>query len=147
MTEREIAEKMIKDGKAMVEEAESKLAALDKPILKNWDYGKIGDVGYWIKVCSDVYWIDTCKEISYYPDSHFIPSKLGNLLGDLKRNSEDLRSFSRTKPCNKYSVHICDICDIDLRVENGFAAMDFDEATDFHQKFSQVLATAKRKQK
>lgn len=39
MSEREIAEKMIKDGKKMVAEAEVKLAELDKPRMRHGDYG------------------------------------------------------------------------------------------------------------
>ena len=151
MNEREIAEKMIKDGKAMIERAESRLSALDKPKLRHGDYGKSSD--FWIYISGKMLWTHEGSEGCWVRKSTAIETRLGNVFDDLKAMSEDLEEFTVGHYQCGAGIKVEILSDIHLWVsteENGsnlgYTILSIDETAKFHRKLGQLIATAKRKQ-
>ena len=121
----------------------------DKPALGNGDYGYLSRQS-WIKIQNEVYWLDSAfKDISTHPDSFFLPSRIGNLVDDLKRNQEDLEEFEINGDCGgqlniSYGSHGRER--VRFRVACTEHNFSLNEATKIHQKLGQLIATAKRRQ-
>ena len=150
MTEREIAEKMIKDGKAM-------LAELDKPELKPKHGSKM------------VYTNGSSRIALYAPNGALVGFNIETglsglsadsplytvldeptIFADLKAMSEPLTEF---KVCNydgdrKLRVELVNSNHIHFTLifKGGQGAnMTFDQASEIHRKLGRLIATAKRK--
>ena len=163
MNEREIKLAQIEQNQAdrqrLVDEGrklQAELAGLDKPKQKHGDYkiDKNGVIQFFVKddetdlirLCqSRSLLFGSAKNYYIFEDKDIIQS--GNLVDDLKRNSEDLKEFTVFAPCTN---------------TNGFSArlsgdgayiicrdwyFTLKELTEIHQKLGQLLATAKRKAK
>lgn len=151
MKERQILEESIENHKQAIATAESKLAELDKPELKDGDYGMetVNSYGehFWLYLRGVTHWLTGrfCDISDRQPDN-FVPYCLGNLVDDLKRNSEDLEKF---KFCDtRGDCGVLEIIDKDIwvgtdRLQNLYSIR---QATEIHQKLGQILATAKRKE-
>lgn len=159
MTEREIAEKMIADAKTMAKEGQAKLDTLDKPEkLKNLDYGfnMTGEPRVFLlkdgKVCAyDENGVQTQANANGPAlgkcDSYYAT---GNVLADLKRNSEDLEDFSvgYEDGSDNSKVRCCIRHDnkIELKVGNEYFTAGISKHQEIHQKLGQLIAYAKRQQ-
>lgn len=132
----------------------AQLAEMDKPKLRHGDYGYTRAGGgkprfftqSWVdgenqegkmQWCDDEAWHGTgdCLEIK-----SFIIT--GNLVDDLERNAEPLEEFELDVHCYKFDF--MNFCHAPILIAGNWHTMD--EAVDFHQKFGQLIATAKRKQ-
>lgn len=131
-------------GKMLCKKEGEKVTKEEKPKeLQPWDYGKIGSQ-IWIKIYDDVYWLDSCrKDISAFPDSHFVPYRIDNLANDLERNSKDLEGFevdglSVKHPKGSGLFRL-------IAGNNKERRFTLDETQEIHQKLGQLIATAKRR--
>lgn len=146
-SELEAIEQKAKDLRKMLDEPEIKL--------------EHGDYGYDDKnvprleldIGRDEYKIKHCTAGNSYvclpsdePNASHIKIKLGNIFDDLRRNSKDLREFSRRCPGNKFEVCLSGGC-IDFYIESNYASLGMIEAYDAYQKLGQLIATAKRDKK
>ena len=148
MSEREIAEKVIKDFKVLVSEAEQKLAELDKPELRHGWYGvnKYGDFRFVIEKEKDGLAIGgsdclgLCSEA--LADLQKEGIEFGNFVDDFKRNSKDLEEFE----VNDIKVKLDADGDILLSEDGDTIIIEKHGREEFHQNLGQLLAYAKRKQ-
>ena len=155
MKEREILEKSIEEHQTAIGNAIAELAMLDKPKpkLRHGDYGLQSNANIlpWIKIYNKIWYLEgNQKNASMLPDAAFAGEQVGNLVDDLKRNSEDLEEFE---------VHVhhggtlkarIDTFDNDNDIEFQIsspchhATANIYEAQEIHQKLGQLIATAKR---
>ncbi len=112
-----------------------------KAELSSADYGLDGGEGPYIVLGGRSYWLRD-QEFSDYPLAE-LDGKIGNLLDDLQRNSEDLEGFEvdyATFALDKSTSTI----DIQIWPDETSKCFTTLEATEIHQKLGQLLATAKR---
>ncbi len=152
MKPREIAEKMIKDGKAMISEAEAKLVELDKPESRH------GSKVFYRSSCSKsprIVLFDSMGVLSTFDEngvkcqnmtSSYIALDEPTIFDDLKRNSEDLTEFeikSLNGLCNIVEMAIDN--DGDIKTIWDCDYLEQEQAVDFHQKLGQLISTARRR--
>ncbi len=151
---REIIEQSINDHQKAIDEAKSKLAALDKPKLRHGDYGYVksnpdqlrffvetqtGEMRHYEKEfnCADPF---ACACYSSY-------AILGNIFDDLKRNAVDLEEFevSGLNYRDKFNALITDLGQIWIATNMSGATCDKAIIKEIHQKLGQMIAFAQRK--
>ncbi len=145
MEERKILKQSIAEHQAAIDRASKELANLDKPELRQGDYGYMQGVP---RLFSFDYRGELRTAISKTDKHPFDISPLleytilGNIFDDLKRNSEDLIEFYVDgKFANIFAGRI-----LGGRINIAGKHLLFDEAVDFHQKLGQLIATAKRRE-
>ena len=155
MTEREILETRIKYYKAGIEAAEERLVEIDKPKepdkpeeIKHLDYGfnMAGEPRVFLLKDGKIQGYssdgrhrqhDANAEANEKYDDYYVT---GNVLDDLKRNSEDLKEFNLD--VHRYYFNFKDFSHAPIYIAGNWHTMD--EAVKFHQDFGQLLAYAKR---
>ncbi len=137
----EKSKRVVVAHQTVIDEVEAKLAELDKPKLeRDGDYGVGGDEAQpysRLRVGGDVYNECGCKN----PEGRNPEQDvwLGNVFDDMKRNQEDLRIF-------RISGMTVRIKGDDIYIEQGDDKLIVlpSRQTEFIQKLSQLIATAKR---
>ncbi len=153
---RQILEKLIAestnnitDHKATIANAESKLAALDKPEFKpkHGDYGYSSSPGCKGRIAlscdfkivtagtGSVFNVNEESNKQYYPSP-----VLGNIFDDLKAMSEPLEEFNFGVHYYRYNLNSSP--NAPIHISGDWYTID--EATEFYHQFGRVLATAKK---
>ncbi len=158
MKEREIAEKMITDGKATIVEAEERLAELDKPKLRHGSklclhYGKNADTGNRIALYDSggalrAFDIFDGKFGCDAEDKMYTVLDEPTIFDDLKALAEPLEKAIVTLQDHEVCMDLYKDGHIWLHfieAEYGGAYVPIKEVIDFHQKLGRVIATAKKK--
>jgi len=154
MTEKEIAEKMIRDGKealasalAMIASAEAELAEIDKPKLRHGDYGYSQKEKPCIMIAD---WDDDvlfCGNRSMGKKGQ-ITSRcsviLGNIFDDLKAMAEPLEEFDIRCTANKRDIISAHFDGEHIQMSNNYDYLEIGQAEEFHQKLGRLIATAKK---
>lgn len=158
MNEKEIAEKMIKEARKVIDEAEAKLKELDKPEFKHGDF-RVSGTGFW-----QLYLKEIGGGMRIASKHHLFSGNLGDYsiidkpacsgnihdyFDDLKRNAVDLEEFDGWYPSgeNRMIVRLVGKTSglVEFCIDKALFSADLDEAVKIHQKLGQLIATARRR--
>ncbi len=160
---REIAEKMIADGRALAEKAammitnaETELAELDKPVLRHGSFLATVDTPPQLRIAlydisGDLHAFDVEENRfkSLAKDTKYTVLDEPTIFDDLAVLSEPLKKFevyysdSNSKSRPRICAKLIKTGDIELTVNGGYFTDTIEKFTEFHQKLGRLIATAK----
>ena len=161
MKERDIAEKMIKDGEAMVAEAKSKLAELDKPKLRH------GEIRHWPSACKTFYGGNLCGMVDLSGgEVHVVwlcaarnnmkrsckseedilrtSKHVSCMMDDIAARNEELEEF-QTDFTFKFTAKQSKRSNIWLQIHTGSSCYTIDETQEICDKLQKVINFARNK--